>query len=59
MPDDGERGIVYVATGERYVREAEESARSVRKSNPYIPITLFTDSSVTQSHCFERLIRIC
>lgn len=36
-------GILYVATGKKYIHEAIESATSCRKSNPY-PIGLITDS---------------
>ena len=38
-----DRGIIYVATGEAYRREAEFSARSVRRWMPEMPITLWTD----------------
>jgi hypothetical protein len=38
-----DRGIIYVATGERYVREALESARSAREHMPNVPIAMFTD----------------
>ena len=37
------RGVVYVATGEKFVAEALISVRSVKKQMPEIPITLFTD----------------
>lgn len=37
------RGVVYIATGEKFVEEALISARSVRKQMPEIEIALFTD----------------
>jgi len=37
------RGAIYFATGERYVREAINSAKSLKKHNPQLPIVLFTD----------------
>jgi len=37
------RGVVYVATGERFVREAMESAETVRRIMPELPIVLFAD----------------
>ncbi|WLE95551.1 MAG: hypothetical protein QTN59_12775 [Candidatus Electrothrix communis] len=37
------RGVVYVATGEKFVTEALISVRSVKKQMPGLPITLFTD----------------
>lgn len=37
------RGVVYIATGRKFVDEALISAHSVRKQMPELPITLFTD----------------
>ncbi len=37
------RGVVYVATGEKFVTEALISVRSVKKQMPGLPIALFTD----------------
>ncbi len=39
------RGIVYVATGRKFVDEALISVRSVKKQMPELPIALFTDLS--------------
>ena len=36
-------GIVYVATGKRFVDEAIESAKSIKMLNPNLPIALFAD----------------
>ena len=38
-----ERGVVYIATGQKFVDEAMISARSVKKHMPEVSITLFTD----------------
>lgn len=38
-----ERGIVYIAVGAGYVRDAERSAHSARKLHPELPICLFSD----------------
>lgn len=38
------RGIIYVATGERHLREMLFSAESAKKYFPDLPITLFTDA---------------
>jgi hypothetical protein len=38
-----ERGVVYVATGPRFIAEAVESARTVRACMPGLPIVLFAD----------------
>lgn len=39
----GECGVMYVATGKRYVDEAIQSVRSLQKKMPNIPTVLFTD----------------
>jgi hypothetical protein len=36
-------GVIYIATGERYVEAARLSALSVRRHNPDLPIALFCD----------------
>lgn len=38
-----ERGIIYIASGASYVRDAERSARSAKKQHPDLPIALFSD----------------
>lgn len=38
-----QQGILYVVTGERYIREAMESARSARKCMPELPLAIFCD----------------
>ena len=37
------RGVIYAATGEAYLETARRSARSMRKHNPDLHITLFSD----------------
>jgi hypothetical protein len=37
------RGVLYVATGDRYVREAANSARTVKALMPDLPIAIATD----------------
>lgn len=39
------RGVVYVATGARYVAEAAESLAQLQRSNPGLPAVLVTDAS--------------
>jgi len=41
------KGILYIAHGERYLKEVAISAESVKKYNPSLKITLFTDSNIT------------
>jgi len=40
-------GIVYSATGDRYISEATESAESSKEQMPSVPITLYTDRDVS------------
>jgi hypothetical protein len=37
-------GLLYIATGEKYIREAIDSALSVRQIMPRCPIAIFTDN---------------
>ena len=37
-------GIIYVATGAKYLAEAEHSARSVRRVSPKVPMAIVSDS---------------
>jgi hypothetical protein len=39
------RGVVYVATGALYADAARRSAASLRRSNPGLPVALFTDQA--------------
>lgn len=49
-------GVVYFATGKQYVAEARKSAESVKK-NTTLPVTLFTDAEISNSH-FDEVRRI-
>jgi hypothetical protein len=44
MSNAGSRGIIYVATGHRYVAEAVESLVTLRRTNPGLPAALVTDA---------------
>jgi len=41
-------GVIYIATGQRYADEAARSLASLRRHEPDLPVTLFTD--VRQEH---------
>ncbi len=43
-------GILYVATGERHLREAVHSAASVRRLHSELPVVLFTSAKDHASH---------
>ena len=51
------RGLVYIATGEKFVEETLISAESVKQQMPDINITLMTDSG-THSEYIDRTIQI-
>jgi hypothetical protein len=49
-------GVIFIAVGKFYVERAKEAALSVRNSNPWLPITLFTDQNAA-SDIFSEVIR--
>lgn len=51
------RGIIYIVTGQKFVDEAIQSAASVKKCMPDIPITIFSDLPV-DSMCFDQVVPI-
>jgi hypothetical protein len=53
-----DRGVIYTAIGENYVREAQLSARSVRAFLPDTRIVLFTDSPREDKSAFDDVIRL-
>ena len=53
-----DRGVVYVAVGSRYVNEAITSARSVRKTNPGLPIHLLTDTPPVDKADWDQIVSI-
>lgn len=42
--NQSECGVIYVATGEKFVAEAEASLSTLRQSNPGLPAVLLTDA---------------
>lgn len=57
----GPKGIVYIATGRKYVEEALISARSAKAHMPDIPITIFSDvddETANQAACIDNLVHI-
>lgn len=50
---DHHRGVVYVATGERYRRECAISAESVKLAMPDVPITVFSDRTFDSPYVDE------
>jgi hypothetical protein len=52
-----QRGAYYCAIGEDYARMAEVSAASLRRHNPSLPITVFTDQEIS-CHRFDKIIEL-
>lgn len=51
------KGVLYIASGEEYVSEAEYSARSVREAMPELSITLATEDHV-DTDVFDDIVDI-
>lgn len=51
------QGIIYYATGERYLKEATLSARSVKNEMPGTSVAVFTDQETT-SPVFDEIVTI-
>jgi len=50
------RGVIYVATGETFVSEAEASLTTLRQSNPSLPVVLLTDSPPARPAVWDEVI---
>jgi hypothetical protein len=57
MTRDDKRGVVYIATGSQFVKEAKISADSVNTVMPDVSMTLFTDQE-TDAKIFDNIIPI-
>ena len=51
-------GVFYVAAGQKYVDEAYNSAKSLKKIEPSLNITLLSDRELPQQDVFERIILV-
>ncbi len=49
------KGIIYIVAGQKYIDEACQSASSVKRYMPELPITIFSDHPV-ESKCFDNCI---
>ena len=45
-----DKGVLYISTREKYLREAEKSSESLKKHNPDLPITLETCEKLTPTN---------
>lgn len=60
MPQESnpnQRGFVYVATGKAYLPEARQSAQSLRRHHPDLPICLVTDHPPAEKGPFTEIVR--
>lgn len=48
-------GVIYVASGEKFIHEAEISLASLRQSNPGLPAMLLTDKPVARPELWDKL----
>lgn len=51
-------GVFYVAAGQKYIDEACNSAKSLKKINPSIKISLACDRSPQEENLFDRIILV-
>lgn len=51
-----EKGILYMATGEQYLQEAKNSAKSVRTAMDDTPIALITDEDKFDDSLFDHVV---
>lgn len=47
-------GVLYLATGQDYINEAVRSAKSLKRYNPSVPITLYTND-IIESNVFDEV----
>lgn len=51
-------GVFYVAAGQKYIDEACNSAKSLKKIEPSLKITLLSDRELPEQDIFERIILV-
>jgi len=49
------RGVLYIASGSRYIEQAKKSAKSLKRHNPSLSTTLYTDENIEIS-TFDQII---
>lgn len=49
-------GVIYVAIGAKYIREAEHSARSLKRVSPHVDIAVVTDQADADTGLFRHII---
>jgi len=51
-----ERGVIYVASGEKFVTEAEGSLATLRTTNPSLPAMLLTEEMPRRPHLWNEVV---
>lgn len=54
--DAASRGVIYVASGDKYVREAEASLASLRRTNPQLPAMLLTEERPLRPELWDSVV---
>ena len=49
-------GVIYIASGAFHRAAAAKSARTVRQTNPWLAIDLYTDDTAAQGEPFDRIV---
>jgi hypothetical protein len=49
-------GVIYVATGDRFVREAEESLATLRAKNPQVPAMLLSGEDIPHRDLWDEVL---
>ncbi|NEQ36106.1 MAG: hypothetical protein F6K40_07340 [Okeania sp. SIO3I5] len=57
IKSDKSIGVIYIATGEKYIREACQSVASLKAQMPQMPVTIFADEDIKNSN-FEQVVVI-
>lgn len=55
---DMTKGVIYKASGSKYIREVLRSAKSLKYYNPDLPVTLFTDGDIKDHHYIDEVIEM-
>ena len=55
---NNDKGVIYIATGEKYVEMAARSARSLKKHCPSLPVHIFTELETAPYSCFDSSTKI-
>ena len=53
-----ERGVIYIATGEKYVELAVKSAQSLKACCPRLSTHIFTERDISSYNCFDGSTKI-